>query len=175
MSERDDGSKNRESAEAYARYLAGMDASMRQKVALCRVLLHDPDILLLDEPTSGLDPEMSRTVRTMLDARRARGCAILLSTHNLDEAERQADRVAVLHTRLLAIDTPAALRRRLATGRVMIRTVENASAWLSLCQRRPRRRSSPTNGRRVMRLAANGTATWVVPSSRSPNDSAIPS
>lgn len=131
-----DGLLERFGLAAHARARAAeLSKGMRQKVALCRVLLHDPDILLLDEPTSGLDPEMSRTVRTMLEARRARGCAILLSTHNLDEAERQADRVAVLHTRLLAIDTPAALRRRLATGRVVVRTVEDAMTWLSVAQR----------------------------------------
>ena len=53
-------------------------------------------VLLLDEPTSGLDPEVTRSVRTLLEERRAAGCAILVSTHNLDEAERLADRVAVL-------------------------------------------------------------------------------
>ena len=109
---------------------AELSKGMRQKVAICRALLHDPDILLLDEPTSGLDPEVSRTVRDMLEVRRGRGCAILLSTHNLDEAERQADRIAVLHHRLLAFDTPAALRRRLATGRVTVRVAGDAASWL---------------------------------------------
>ncbi len=80
---------------------------MRQKVALARALLHEPVVLLLDEPTSGLDPEVTRSVRQLLEERRAAGCAILVSTHNLDEAERLADRVAVLQERLLAIDRPA--------------------------------------------------------------------
>ena len=48
---------------------------------------------MLDEPTSGLDPEVTRSVRGMLDERRQAGCAVLVSTHNLDEAERLADRV----------------------------------------------------------------------------------
>ena len=108
---------------------------MKRRVNLGAALMHRPRLLLLDEPTSGLDPEVSRNVRALLDTRRARGCAILLSTHNLDEAERLADRVAVLHTRLVAVDTPRALRRRLATGRVTIRTVTHASEWLSAARR----------------------------------------
>jgi ABC-2 type transport system ATP-binding protein len=110
---------------------AELSKGMRQKVAICRVLLHAPDVLLLDEPTSGLDPEVSRNVRALIDARRAHGSAILLSTHNLDEAERLADRVAVLQTRLVAVDTPQALRKRLATGRVTVRTATDAGEWLT--------------------------------------------
>jgi ABC-2 type transport system ATP-binding protein len=105
---------------------AELSKGMRQKVALVRALLHDPDVLLLDEPTSGLDPEVTRTVRELLRRRRAAGCAILLSTHNLAEAERIADRVAVLQERLLALDAPANLRRRVAAGRIEVR-VEGAA------------------------------------------------
>ena len=92
------------------RRAAELSKGMRQKVALTRALLHDPDILLLDEPSSGLDPEVTRGVRELLAARKAQGGSILLSTHNLAEAERLADRVAVLQERLLALDAPASLR-----------------------------------------------------------------
>jgi ABC-2 type transport system ATP-binding protein len=109
---------------------AELSKGMRQKVALGRALVHEPDVLLLDEPTSGLDPEVIRSVRQLLDERRSRGCAILLSTHNLHEAERQADRIAVLYRRLLALDTPARLRGRLATGRIVIRMAGDAARWL---------------------------------------------
>src|SRR5436190_16133680 len=107
---------------------------MLQKVALARTLLHDPIVLLLDEPTSGLDPEVSRTVRLLLEDRRAAGCSIIVSTHNLDEAERLADRVAVLHERLVAIDQPAALRRRLTTGRLIVRVVGDPTAYVAAVQ-----------------------------------------
>src|SRR5205814_739547 len=107
-----------------------LSRGMRQKAALARALLHDPAILLFDEPTSSLDPEMTRRVRQLLTERRTAGCAILISTHNLDEAERLADRVAVLHGRLLALDPPDALRRRLTTGRLILRVTGEASAFL---------------------------------------------
>jgi ABC-2 type transport system ATP-binding protein len=82
--------------------------------------LHKPAIVLLDEPTSGLDPESARDVRALILRLRDQGRALLLSTHNLDEVERIADRVAVLRTRLVAIDTPAALRTRLFGARIRI-------------------------------------------------------
>jgi ABC-2 type transport system ATP-binding protein len=110
---------------------AELSKGMRQKVALARALLHNPTILLLDEPMSGLDPEITRTVRTLLEERRSAGCAILMSTHNLDEAERMADRVAVLDRKLLALDRPAALRGRLTTGRVIVRLASDAGAYVA--------------------------------------------
>jgi ABC-2 type transport system ATP-binding protein len=100
---------------------AELSKGTRQKVAIARALMHEPNVLLLDEPTSGLDPEVSRSVRQILQEKRAAGCSILVSTHNLDEAERMADRVAVLDRRLLALDRPGALRRRLTTGRLFVR------------------------------------------------------
>jgi ABC-2 type transport system ATP-binding protein len=86
---------------------------MRQKLAIARALLHEPLVLFLDEPTSGLDPEAARLVRDFIANLKREGRTIFLCTHNLDEADRLCDRIAVFNASLLALDTPTALRRRL--------------------------------------------------------------
>jgi ABC-2 type transport system ATP-binding protein len=86
---------------------------MRQKLAIARALLHEPQVLFLDEPTSALDPEAAHMVREFIASLKQEGRTIFLCTHNLDEADRLCDRIAVFNTRLLALDTPTALRRQL--------------------------------------------------------------
>jgi ABC-2 type transport system ATP-binding protein len=93
--------------------VAVFSKGMRQKLALARALIHEPQLLFLDEPTSGLDPAASRLVREFIEDLRDEGRTIVICTHNLEEADRLCDRVGVLNGRLLAVDTPAALRKTL--------------------------------------------------------------
>ena len=79
--------------------VGGFSRGMRQKLALVRCLLHDPDVLFLDEPTAGLDPESARAVRDAIVQLKKDGRTVFLCTHNLDEAERLCDRVAIVNRR----------------------------------------------------------------------------
>ena len=108
---------------------ARLSKGLKQRVALARAIVHRPSIVLLDEPTAGLDPESARDVRELIVAMRGEGRAVLLCTHNLDEVERVADRVAVLRSRLVAIGTPTELRQRLFTSRLRIHVSQDADAF----------------------------------------------
>ncbi len=99
---------------------ATFSKGMRQKLAIARAMLHEPKVLFLDEPTAGLDPEMARLVREFIGELKDKGRTIFLCTHNLDEADRLCDRIAVVNTRLLALDTPEALRAKLYDRVVVI-------------------------------------------------------
>jgi len=85
---------------------------MKQRLALARCLLHEPEVLFLDEPTAGLDPESAREVRELIMKLKGKGRTVFLSTHNLEEAELLCDRIAVFKTNLIALDTPQNLRDR---------------------------------------------------------------
>jgi ABC-2 type transport system ATP-binding protein len=98
-----------------------LSKGMRQKLAIARALLHEPPILFLDEPTAALDPSAAKTVRDFIETLRGEGRTIFLCTHNLDEAERLCDRIAVFRQRLIAVDTPDALRRQLFGRQVAVR------------------------------------------------------
>lgn len=102
---------------------------MRQKLAIARTLLHEPNVLFLDEPTSGLDPQAARMLRNFIANLRDEGRTIVLCTHNLDEADRLCDRIAVIKGRLLELDTPLALRRKLF-GQTVVFHLRQASEQL---------------------------------------------
>lgn len=100
--------------------VGGFSKGMKQKLAIARALLHEPSLLFLDEPTAALDPEAARTVREFVGEIKGAGRTIFLCTHNLDEADRLADRIGVIKQRLIQVDSPANLRRSLYGRRVIV-------------------------------------------------------
>ncbi len=84
---------------------------MRQRLMMARTLVNTPKVLFLDEPTNGLDPVSSRAIRRLIKQEADRGAAVLLTTHDMFEADELSDRVAFLNDgRLYAVDTPENLK-----------------------------------------------------------------
>jgi len=101
--------------------LAGtFSKGMRQKLAVARTLVHEPQVLFFDEPTAGLDPEAARVVRDLIESLRSEERTIFLCTHNLDEADRLCDRIALFKTTLVKVGRPAALRDEMYGRRTVI-------------------------------------------------------
>jgi ABC-2 type transport system ATP-binding protein len=122
-------------AEARARELVGwlgleahahercerLSRGTRQKVALAGALVHEPRLIILDEPLTGLDAGSARLVKSVLRERADAGCAVIMTTHILDVAERIADRIGVMVAgRLLAEGDLDELRRQAGAGRASL-------------------------------------------------------
>lgn len=93
---------------------------MKQKLALIRAIIHDPDLIYLDEPTASLDPETSRTVRYFIKELKKDGKTVFLSTHNLNEAEEVCDKVAILNRRIIEIGTTSDLNSKMFGKKVIV-------------------------------------------------------
>jgi ABC-2 type transport system ATP-binding protein len=93
---------------------------MKQKVGIARALIHDPKLLFFDEPTANLDPESARVVRDIILQLKKDGKTIFINTHNLDEAQRICDRIGILKTKLLTVNTPEQLEKTVWGSRTMI-------------------------------------------------------
>ncbi len=121
------------------RRVGGFSKGMRQKVAIARALLHEPDVVYLDEPTSALDPSAAKMVRDFVATLRDAGRSIVVCTHNLDEAERLCDRIGIMRGTLLLVDTPANLRRqgRPASVRVDLVGAREPSSFLDMLAELP--------------------------------------
>jgi ABC-2 type transport system ATP-binding protein len=146
---------------------------MKHRLALARALLHEPEVLFLDEPTSGLDPVAARQVHGIITGLSGEQRTVFICTHNLEEAQRLCDRVAVLERgRLVAMGTPADLARELggrqrlvieldAEGLPAALEVVKASPDLSLVE--PESADLGERGQRGARLAIAGATRDTVP------------
>jgi ABC-2 type transport system ATP-binding protein len=104
---------------------------MKQKLAIARALIHDPQVLFLDEPTANLDPEASKTVRDFILELKKEKKTIFLNTHNLDEAQRICDRIAILNTKLMVVGVPETLMESVQGRKVSVKLAEVNEAVLT--------------------------------------------
>ena len=111
--------------------LAGtFSKGMKQKLAIARALVHDPEVLFMDEPTANLDPEAAKAVREFILELKNQKKTIFLNTHNLDEAQRVCDRIGILNTRLMAVGTPEELERSVHGRKTVIHLRQVSEAIL---------------------------------------------
>jgi len=99
-----------------------LSGGQKQRLALALTLIGNPDIVFLDEPTGSMDPQARRATWEIITGLRERGVTVLLTTHYMEEAQRLADRVAIIdHGRLMALDTPGALQQHLGGDTISFR------------------------------------------------------
>lgn len=97
-----------------------LSKGMRQRLVLARAMLHSPKLLFLDEPTSGLDPAVTQTIHGLLQELKQEGTTIFLTTHNMDEAYRLCDHVALLNDgRIVEYGVPEELCRKNNTQNII--------------------------------------------------------
>jgi len=108
------------------RHLSG---GMRRRLEIARGLMHTPEVLFLDEPTTGLDPQTRARIWDYIREIRERGTTVFFSTHYMDEAE-YADRVAIMDEgKILALDTPDELKKRIGGNMVIIGVMKTKEDW----------------------------------------------
>jgi ABC-2 type transport system ATP-binding protein len=104
-----------------------LSGGMKRRLNICLALIHNPEILILDEPEAGLDPQSRILVRSFIKGL-GKEKTIILTTHNMDEADRLADRVAIMdHGKLLLLDTPQNLKKSVGEGDILELIIENSA------------------------------------------------
>ncbi|GIO38443.1 putative ABC transporter ATP-binding protein YfiL [Paenibacillus antibioticophila] len=101
--------------------LAGtLSGGMQRRLNIALALVHDPDLIILDEPQAGLDPQSRVLVRDFIRQLAAQQKSVLLTTHDMDEADRLSNRVAIIdHGKILQIDTPERLKEKSGKGDIL--------------------------------------------------------
>ncbi len=103
-----------------------LSKGLRQRLLLCTALVTQPEVLFLDEPTSGLDVQSARLIRDLVKQLNRDGITILLTTHNMEEAEEMCSRVAIISKgEIAAIDRPARLRSAMQSSQYVEIEFEN--------------------------------------------------
>jgi ABC-2 type transport system ATP-binding protein len=152
-----------EFADRFARTYSG---GQRRRLEVALGIVHRPEVLFLDEPTAGLDPQNRANLWDELRALRTAGTTIFLTTHYLEEADRLADRLAIIdHGRIVATGTPAELKRALGTASLVIETALEGEALDALGREvasQPAVTRARVEGRSLRVEVSDGTA--VLPS-----------
>ena len=106
-----------------------LSGGMAQRLMVARAIFHRPSVLFLDEPTAGLDPQSRLALWDLLGELHGQGQTIMLTTHYMEEADRLCERVAIMdHGRILALDTPAALKQTVGADTIVtVRTKDDPS------------------------------------------------
>jgi ABC-2 type transport system ATP-binding protein len=95
----------------------GFSGGMMQRLSIARAMMHDPEVLFLDEPSSGLDPQTRLLLWEIIRDYQARGKTILITTHNMEEADSLCHRIAIVdHGRVIALGTPTELKGSIPGG-----------------------------------------------------------
>ena len=107
---------------------------MKSRLGFIRALVNDPDILFLDEPTSGLDPANARLMKNVILEEKAKGKTVILTTHNMQDAQELCDRVAfIVSGRIKVLDTPHNLIMQKGVGSIHYSWLENGQEQTSEC------------------------------------------
>jgi ABC-2 type transport system ATP-binding protein len=121
---------------------------MKRRLNIACALVHDPDILLLDEPTVGIDPQSRNAIFDNLETLKARGKAMVYTTHYMEEAERLCDRIVIIdHGKVIANDTLAGLYRQLPASASLEIELDGEVAIAALLREAGVKTASQHNGR----------------------------
>lgn len=117
--------------------VATYSKGMKQKVAIARAFVNNPQVVFLDEPTAGLDPSASLTVREFLEKLSKEGRTVFVNSHHLDEVERLCDRIAVMNQTVLAVGSPRELASNYWGRTTVIELSSNDARYADLLRALP--------------------------------------
>jgi ABC-2 type transport system ATP-binding protein len=135
---------------------------MKQKLAIARALIHEPEILFLDEPTTNLDPESAKTVRDFILELKKEKRTIFLNTHNLDEAQRLCDKIGILNTKLRATGTPQDLEQAVKSRKTSIALEQVNDAVANALRKLPLKNLTIEDNKITFDVAEPERENWAV-------------